>query len=690
LWGFHSRRIHHQSDFERGLVPLVIGVTGHRDLPSGEKDLDKLREAVQLALDEIRKHLPTTPFLLLTSLAEGADRFVAEVATSRKYGARILAPLPFEIEEYDKEFRELKEKIERWWLMPSVSETESGGALDPAVRRKLQYAAAGAYVARYSQILIALWDGEPPVKIGGTAQVVRFRLEGCFTWPADPDVDWGRTRPEDLAQALEELPEPYGIRRSLLDPPESRPVYHIITPRKNGPRTAEAYEGNWQAPSNYESNPELRERYIEKTWHIYTRIETLNREGRKLLCGNPDAIKSGWTRQTPSSDLPPTLHRLWSACRLAAATSHKFQRRTFCTIRWLFFLVYAAAVSFAFYAHLLLDNWSWNGLAGYLSLILIAVCCYLVAKSGEFQNKFQDYRAVAEGLRVLFYWRLAGMSHSASDYYLRKQKNELEWIRDCIRTYSARSIPLEAAQYDTVRNEWIQVQLNYYKRAERHEGNQYRKCAGIGHGFVFTSLAMSCYKLGWRYPWARSIYALGALAFVWLVCIWVRQKTQEESERPWKGMLCTVGWFVSGTVMGLAVFPIPRLGGLSLPASTWYTGYPVVWVSIRHLADPLVKHLKPSDDNWFIVALGLTALAGAFFHLYSERRAFREHDRRYHRMLELFSEANRNISDTIKKNNTNRIGDLIMELGKEALTENGDWVILHRERPIQLPKVEIG
>ena len=29
---------------------------------------------------------------------------------------------------------------------------------------------------------------------------------------------------------------------------------------------------------------------------------------------------------------------------------------------------------------------------------------------------------------------------------------------------------------------------------------------------------------------------------------------------------------------------------------------------------------------------------------------------------------------------------LIEELGKEALVENGDWVLLHRERPLQVPK----
>jgi len=30
-----------------------------------------------------------------------------------------------------------------------------------------------------------------------------------------------------------------------------------------------------------------------------------------------------------------------------------------------------------------------------------------------------------------------------------------------------------------------------------------------------------------------------------------------------------------------------------------------------------------------------------------------------------------------------------VDLGREALAEQGDWVILHRERPIDLPQAEM-
>jgi hypothetical protein len=32
---------------------------------------------------------------------------------------------------------------------------------------------------------------------------------------------------------------------------------------------------------------------------------------------------------------------------------------------------------------------------------------------------------------------------------------------------------------------------------------------------------------------------------------------------------------------------------------------------------------------------------------------------------------------------------VLAELGREALAEHGDWLLLHRERPMEMPKVEL-
>lgn len=51
-------------------TPVVIGVTGHRDLRGQDKE--KLRAAVRGELEALHSKCPHSPLLLLTGLAEGS------------------------------------------------------------------------------------------------------------------------------------------------------------------------------------------------------------------------------------------------------------------------------------------------------------------------------------------------------------------------------------------------------------------------------------------------------------------------------------------------------------------------------------------------------------------------------------------------------------------------------------------
>ena len=58
-------------------------------------------------------------------------------------------------------------------------------------------------------------------------------------------------------------------------------------------------------------------------------------------------------------------------------------------------------------------------------------------------------------------------------------------------------------------------------------------------------------------------------------------------------------------------------------------------------------------------------------------------------MAEIFARAGERMAALLHDGKTARAGALAVELGKEALAEHGDWVILHRERPVELPKGKI-
>src|ERR1700722_8252716 len=62
---------------EVGPLPLILGVTGHRDLR--DEDIPRLTELVLAEYSELRTLYPSTPITLLSALADGADRLLAHL-----------------------------------------------------------------------------------------------------------------------------------------------------------------------------------------------------------------------------------------------------------------------------------------------------------------------------------------------------------------------------------------------------------------------------------------------------------------------------------------------------------------------------------------------------------------------------------------------------------------------------------
>ncbi len=162
-------------DSDQGRIPFTfrIGVTGHRKLA----DPAALIPAVREALRGITERLPgagAEPRLLVVSaLAEGADRLVAREVLTHP-GARLEVALPqppeayladFGTAESEAEFTELLRLASSVWQAPAGKTREEG------------YQRAGHYVVDRSDAVIALWDGEPARGQGGTATVVAYAHE---------------------------------------------------------------------------------------------------------------------------------------------------------------------------------------------------------------------------------------------------------------------------------------------------------------------------------------------------------------------------------------------------------------------------------------------------------------------------------------------------------------------------------
>jgi len=188
---------------------LRVGVTGHRRLDRGvdwaawvAKGLAVIRAALSPA--------PGTPLAwsVVSSLAEGADRLVAEVILQEP-GSRLEVPLPLPAEEYLADFASGASKASFKNLLGRADVIVSPPRFDS---REAAYEWAGRTMVRRSDVVIALWDGKPARGIGGTASIVDF---ACRQGRAVVHIHTeGELGVEILAANPDEAPDSPAARRA--------------------------------------------------------------------------------------------------------------------------------------------------------------------------------------------------------------------------------------------------------------------------------------------------------------------------------------------------------------------------------------------------------------------------------------------------------------------------------------------
>lgn len=175
-----------------------LGVTGSRNLANSAHP--GLRPRLEALLREIATAAATPnagfsdepPLLrLLTCLAEGADRLVAQTALAE--GWQIHAVLPFPRDSYARDFATPATpgvtpevcRAEFDCLLesgPTVLELDGMRSPEHGITDR-GYEAAGRTVVANCDLLVAIWDGGFPERRGGTAEMVRFAAHrGIPVW----------------------------------------------------------------------------------------------------------------------------------------------------------------------------------------------------------------------------------------------------------------------------------------------------------------------------------------------------------------------------------------------------------------------------------------------------------------------------------------------------------------------------
>ncbi len=178
---------------------LRIGVTGHRELADPDAIARKVEEFIEKELPDlfddpaaVRAHLQDTAhrtdivFTIITSLAEGADRLVAQSILRIAPESRLRAVLPLPKQEYCKDFASEASRREFESLyqldpdpLPPRNSLFSSEMDDigESQKRGKAYRAAGVLVVEQCDLLIAVWDGQQARGTGGTAEIIAYAEE---------------------------------------------------------------------------------------------------------------------------------------------------------------------------------------------------------------------------------------------------------------------------------------------------------------------------------------------------------------------------------------------------------------------------------------------------------------------------------------------------------------------------------
>jgi len=86
-----------------------------------------------------------------------------------------------------------------------------------------------------------------------------------------------------------------------------------------------------------------------------------------------------------------------------------------------------------------------------------------------------------------------------------------------------------------------------------------------------------------------------------------------------------------------------------------------------------------------IFAYSIAFAAAGLCKFYSDIQGYEPQAQRYRSSALLFDIAQTRLQEAMDAGDLAAARKVIFDMGREALDENGDWLILHRDRPVQIP-----
>ncbi len=450
---------------------LRIGVTGHRQLADPAALIPAIQAAIQGVVERFLGPVAEPALQVISALAEGADRLVAAEVLAGP-DATLEAVLPLPPGEYLSDFTGEASKAEFTELLGRAA---SVWQARPGRSREEAYERAGRHVVDRADVLIALWDGEPPRGRGGTATVVAYARE------------------------------------------QGVPVAWVPT---SGPATPVYWYDHERAARVEEAAREFRQYNAAAIPEFAARART--------ECDRLQPAQAG-----PPGQAGPLGPACLSAARwitpyfVRADVLATRLERIFRLTNWTMFLAAAAAVVVVAVQVTVWPHLTWI-VAGEVVLLVLLVAAPLVSRRLRVLDRWISYRFLAERLRSGYFLALAGAGDRPGER--REPPGYLSdptevWIQRALEEITARRPEVRIGPADVgplrdyLSEHWIGAQIRYHESTARRQGAwDSRLFAATGVLFLITAVAAFLHLLGWGEHHGEAT-EFGLLLIVLSICV---------------------------------------------------------------------------------------------------------------------------------------------------------------------------
>jgi hypothetical protein len=357
-------------------------------------------------------------------------------------------------------------------------------------------------------------------------------------------------------------------------------------------------------------------------------------------------------------------------------------------------------------------------------------------RQGREEDWQNDTRALAEALRVQCYWSAAGVGESVSANYLQRARSEAAWIRAAVsgmsfpfererREFAARPVEEQVKILRRVMNGWVHGQRAFFEKSthvfqSRHHALHFLGNLALSAGVGAMVTAFAGHKSRWA-PWVEAAsQACGPWVFLWVLCgmvaLWLGYELlntgacahyrRRTTGGPLGGVRKLTAWLFQACAWcshRMHHFGEKWLVVLVLGFAAGATA-DLALIFLHHAGGAEVGTYLPDPDRLGFVLKVLLFTAGALVHWWLSIKFFAENIRRYSAMAGLYraaadrceplitkleEQAAANAAKEAMNRTVGEVQDLLLVLGREAITENADWLLMHRNKPID-PFAPVG